>query len=439
MYRRSSSDDAGFTLVEVIVAMLVFAVVLTGFLYTVTASIVTTRDTRARVVAANLASEQIDLARSKESVFDVVSDVDTVTLNGDTFRVEIDTEWVTATGATASCDAGAASSAALAYKHVTVTVTWEGMRGARPVVTDTALTPATKINDPSLGTVLVGVVDSAGEGVPGASVSLSPAGVPAVTTDADGCAYLLKVPLGTYTVSVSKSGYISDQQIVTPSAEIPVTAGGSSRVSFAYDVANTFTTTYAAGVPGTFRLPTNLTTTYISTYGNFQTSASTNANPKSVQLYPYSSGYSVVAGAFAETPGNPATSCLAPDPGSWLDTPGLVGVRPAPAAGAPGAPVVATAGMGAVALSGISGGGNYLRAVYVGGGAGDPGCQAGMSYSFGNIIVGNAASIALPYGTWQLYRGDATAQNTLISGGITVLTPGLVSGATVTLDPRVAG
>lgn len=439
MHRRHTSDDSGFTLIEVVVAMLIFAVVLTGFLYTVTASIATTRDTRARVVAANLASQQIDLARSADSVFDVVSSTRDFTINNDIFHVVVDTEWVTSSGTTTGCDSGGATSS-LAYKHVTVSVTWDRMReGSRPVFTDTALAPSSKINDPTLGTVLVGVVDSAGMGVAGATVSLAPASVPAVTTDSDGCAYLLKVPAGDYTVSVSKTGFVSDQQQGTPSATVPVTAGSSSRVSFAYDLANTFNTYYARNVTGTIRIPTNLTTTFLSTYGNFQVAASTNANPKSTQLYPYPSGYSVVAGAYAETPSNPSTSCLAPDPGQWAPAVGLVGVRPEQKAGTAGSPVDVDVAMGVVRLSGISGSGNYLRAEYVGGGIGDPGCQAGMTYQFGNVISGNAATIALPYGTWKLYRGNASTQETQILTGITLATSGTALLGIVTLDPRVVG
>ena len=65
----------GFTLIEVVVAMLVFAIIATGFLMTLTAGLVTTRDTRTRIVAANLASQQIDLIRSQD-VFDVTSSTD---------------------------------------------------------------------------------------------------------------------------------------------------------------------------------------------------------------------------------------------------------------------------------------------------------------------------------------------------------------------------
>ncbi|MCR2819897.1 carboxypeptidase regulatory-like domain-containing protein [Microbacterium sp. zg.Y1090] len=438
MRTKALPGDDGFTLVEVIVAMLVFGIILTGFVYTITASLTATRDTRTRIVAANLASQQIDVLRSAADAFAVTNSTRDVELNGDTFHVRVRTQWVAAGGTTASCEAGAAV-ASLAYKHVSIEVTWDNMReGAQPVYSDTHITPKTKINDPSLGTVLVGVLDSAGSGVAGATVSLSPSGgVAAATTDSDGCAYLLKVPAGTYTVTAEKTGFISERQVEKPQASVPVTAGGSSRVSFALERQTRFDVTYAPDAAPGVRLPTELTTTFISTYGAFAQNLTGNARTKAHSLYPVPSGYSVLAGDYAEAPDNPGASCLAPDPGQWIAEPGKVGVRPDPVAGAPGGAVAAAVPMGEIRIPALPASGNNLKAVYVGGGPGDPGCAAGMTYRFGSV-AGGSATIALPYGTWQLFRGTASAQATPVTG-ITVLSGGTASGSTVVLDPRGPG
>ncbi len=450
MHRQFSArnEDAGFTLIEVVVAMLVFAIIATGFLMTLTASMVTTRDTRTRIVAANLASQQIDLIRS-QSVFDVTNSTRHIDLNGDTFHVTVSSSWATASGATATCEAGAATDA-LAYRQVTVEVTWDNMpAGSRPIFSDTSLAPSSKINDPSRGTILVGVIDTAGVGVSGATVSLSPAnGVAAVTTDSDGCAYLLKVPPATsYTVSVSKTGYVSEQQLTTPTAAVSVTAGVTSRASFAYDKAATYTLTYANNVADAVSLPTNLTTTFLSTYGNRQVAATTNANPKSFSLYPIPSGYSIISGGYAELSESPSATCLAPDPSEWTATSTQIGKRPDAVAGAPGSTVTASVPMGVVKLTGLTGSsGRFITAVYAGGGAGDPGCgyTAKPTYTFSDSAVSSgAATIALPYGTWKLYRGTSSGStSTQLTGGIAVASTGVVSGSgsatVVTLDPRVA-
>ncbi len=446
------NEDAGFTLIEVVVAMLIFSIIVTGFLYTLTASLVQTRDTRARIVAANLASQTIDLTRSAASVFDVTHDKysSTTTVNGDTFRVDVSTEWISASGSAASCESGA-STASLAYKRVTVKVTWDNMRGG-PVYSDTAFTPTTKINDPTLGTVLVGVTDSAGVGVSGVTVTLSPTptGFTSATTDSDGCAYLLKVPVDTYKATISKSGYVNESQVASPqSASIPVTAGSTSRVSFAYDKGTTFRVSYpgtSATGAGTPKLPTNLDISFLSTYGSVAptatatatTTGSTPTTTKTFSLYPFASGYSAVAGA----------ACAASDPAQWTQTSTLVSVRPDPAAGPPGGTAVPNplpVSMGVIAFTGANGSGNYLTAEYVGGGDGDPGCAVAMKYNFDSIISSNGATIALPYGTWKLWRGASLGvKTTQITGGTFAITgamgekSGTGTGTVVRLDPRKA-
>ncbi|MFS0867146.1 carboxypeptidase regulatory-like domain-containing protein [Microbacterium sp. 179-B 1A2 NHS] len=444
MHTDSRDHDEGFTLVEVIVAMLVFMIIVTGFLYTMTASLIATRDTRARVVAANLASQQIDLIRDVSSTFDVTNtshDHD-IQVNSDRYHVDVSTSWQTASGTTASCEAGAATGA-LAYKRISVEVAW-GDGDDRSVHSDTAIAPASKINDPTLGTVLVGVVNSAGTAVSGATVSLSPSGgVASVSTDSDGCAYLLKVPAGTYTVTVSKTGYVSEQHVASPTADVIVTAGSSSRASFAYDEAATYSLTYAGNVAGTVHIPTDLTTSFVSTYGSSQFTATTSAKTKSYSLYPIPSGYSVLPGTYAETPGSPSTSCLSPDPSEWADAPGKVGLRPEPVAGTPGSTVPVPVPMGIVRLTNANGSGTHLKAVYditSPGANGDPGCAAGMTYTFGSIVSSNSATFALPSGTWRLYRGNSSSQTSVVSSGISIVTGGtMASSNRVVVDPRVAG
>ncbi len=446
MRRLQRSDDDGFTLVEVVVAMMVFAMIATGFLYVMTSGLTLSRDTRARIVAANLASQQVDIERSRASVFDIVNSTRDVELNGDTFHVAVSTSWAFSNGTSATCQAGDATGS-IRYKEFTVEVTWDNMSAsAQPVYSDSTLTPRTKINDPTLGTVLVGVIDAAGAGVSGVTVNLATsasASVASATTDSDGCAYLLKVPAGSFTASVSKTGYVNEQQLSTPTATVEVTAGGASRLSFAYDRAVTFTTTYA---DGSATLPTNLTTSLVSTYGSSLFTSTTTANPKSLAAYPISSGYSLLAGPYAETPENAATSCLATDPGQWTATSTTSGVRPDPVAGLRGTTVTAAVAMGTVKLSSPNGSGSYVTAVYVGGGDGDPGCAAAtttagstyMTYTFGTVLSGSASpTLALPFGTWELYRGASSgAKTTKITSGITVTSNGPVTSGRITLDPR---
>src|SRR5664280_1390424 len=63
---RLCGDDDGFTLVEVIIAMVVFAAGLLSLLAAFSSSLDTSFDNRARLVAANLAASDIDDARATD-------------------------------------------------------------------------------------------------------------------------------------------------------------------------------------------------------------------------------------------------------------------------------------------------------------------------------------------------------------------------------------
>ncbi len=68
--------------------MMIFALLSTGLLYTMLSVLSVGRDSRARQVAANLAAEEIDLARDASSLFDArAGRAPPCDLNGDTFHV----------------------------------------------------------------------------------------------------------------------------------------------------------------------------------------------------------------------------------------------------------------------------------------------------------------------------------------------------------------
>src|SRR6478735_10412073 len=162
---RSSADD-GMSLVEVILAMVIFALVTSGLVYAMLSVMTVTRDARARETATNLAAEEIDLSRAVANVFNLLDQSRTVTLNGDVFDIERKTQWVSDPDADFSCGAsGGGAGSALRYKRVNVTVTWGGMRsGSAAVSTSTVVNPSEHINDPTKGTILVSVLNAAGTG-----------------------------------------------------------------------------------------------------------------------------------------------------------------------------------------------------------------------------------------------------------------------------------
>lgn len=420
-----ADGDRGMTLVEVMVAMFVFAIISTLVLSSLVQITTITQQSRAQHVAANLAAGEIDLALDTPDLFALLDETRDVPVNGTTFHVRRDTAWVSDATSSASCGGGGN----LRFKRVHITVTWEGMRdSAEPVRADTLINPAERINDPSKGTVLVSIIDSLGEGVAGATVSLTAtsggASVPSTTSDAQGCAYFLQVPKGTYDVAIAKSGYTGVLQETPQQRDVSVQAGSSTTVGLQYDLAARFDLTFAAGT--TARLPNAMHLTLLSTYG-VRTIQLPNANRRqTVATHPRVS-YRVVAGQFQQPSG---AECAAIDPASWQAAAvGSENLGPGAApelSAEPGAVAAADVPMGIVTIVSSA---NGLRATSTAGRADDPSCTATVQLSYGNVAANT--TVAVPFGTWRFTNssgGSVTATN--VSRGDTQ------SANVVTLDPR---
>jgi len=460
--RLEETSEAGLTLVEVVVAMFVFAIIALGVAFSLVSTLHSAKDAKGRQVALNLAAQDIDAVRSVPDIFQLATGVttSTTTVPGDAtvYTVTREVQWVTSNGTDATCGSGGG---ALQYKEVNVGVTWPGTNAAFPVRSDTIVSPASTVNDPSLGTILVSVKNAAGSGVAGVTITTSPStGTTIPTTDADGCAYLLKVPPANYTVTASLSGYIDVNQVATPSntTPLPVTAGSTLSASFAYDKQGSITASYATNnSPLLPTLPTNLVTTFTSTIGGSDLfTAVTSASTKVFSLYPASS-YTVLAGGFV--PGTTASSgCLSVDPSQWpsgTNSGGQAIASPAPTTLAfqPGATGVAVAvPMGVVQVDTGGSRAVYLKATAATppAGSGDPGCgttaplvSPAASFVFGPVNpVLNKILIALPYGSWTIQMGSSLSSLSSVAASKLLIPTGVTGTAVsaagvVTFDPRV--
>ncbi len=444
------SAEAGLSLIEVIVAMLVFALIATGIGYTMIAALNLTQDSTARQQAANLASQEIDLTRSIDNLFNLVDKTTTETINGITYTIQRTARWVSDPNVDQRCGAGGGI---LRYKRVNVTVAWTGMTSSTPTVhADTVIDPGVRINNPDLGTVLITVSDSSGGPVAGATVTVTPA-TPAngatslasqpAATDSLGCTYALMVNPGNYNVTVTKSGYVDVTQNPTPSVLVSVAKSSASSAMMTIDLGATFPVHYATNYSDSSIVPSNLDASFVSTYG---TSVKPNA-PSSVTMFPFPAGYQVLAGVYND-PATPANFCKSVDPAEWpAGTTGgvdyLAGVRPAAVAAVPGGTAdPAAVPMGVVEVE-MPGWPRYLLAVSQSSGpsgTADPGCDVVKQYSFGLRGAGEDVKIALPFGSWKLYASwsSSTPYNQL---SISKLSPKTAaqetsSGDILTLDPR---
>jgi prepilin-type N-terminal cleavage/methylation domain-containing protein len=345
---RNSRDDSGLSLIEVVVALMVFAVITLGVGVSLGTMTRIAYDSHNRESATNLAAAEIDLVNSIDNPFDVASATTTKTVGNLAYTIARSVAWISTSGAEASCGS---TSGNLQYKRVNVSVTWPGMLiNNRPVRADTVLAPVTRINDPSYGTIIVRVIGADGTGRAGVTVTTSPALTSTIpTTDSDGCSYIMKVPPGTYSVGVAKTNFIDVNQLTSPAQSLDVTAGATFSASFQYDERATFNLAHAPGSPGGATLPQTGTnwTTYFSTFGIYQVVGRTG----SIALHPFSDGYSVVSGKYA-APAGTSLGCESPDPSSWVETSTLnAGARGVPIAAAPGSSGSLGVPMGKISLT----------------------------------------------------------------------------------------
>lgn len=478
--RHDEGGEAGFTVVEVMVAMLVFAVISVGIAYGIANTLQLTQSNRGRATAVALASQDIDdlrqtAAASTTGIFNVVDSLGAQQqLGGVVYTIDRSVRWVQSDGASGACGT---STGKLAYKSVVETVSWPNPRGGQRLsaTMTSAIAPSSAVTDPSYGTIIVSATDASGAPNPGVTISITPVaggGGAALAaqprpTDSQGCSYAINVQQGDYTVTASEPGGIdTSQAAVSQQTPLTVVAGASTPVPFVYDLASTMTVNYAQGLNA--MMPTNMVTTLAngagarSTFTNWTDAAATRVTSTSslrMSVFPFTSGYFPYAGPYAT---GTSTSCLSPNAAAWTtpNAQGVLGKAPPVVATAPGKdadPKPANIQMGVATLK-LSGGQPYVVAVSSGSPSpGDPGCSAGMTMTFPAAQNANSTVIALPFGTWKLYTSntfgktsgqgvnskDFVASN---ANDIALNTPGTVNQSkflgvitydnTVTFDPR---
>lgn len=440
-----ASRDAGFTIAEVLVAMMVFAVVSVGVAAGIVNALVLTNDSKARTVATHLANQAMDLERGKSDIFQVVSKTSTQSVGQIVYTTAVTATWADASGAIGNCGLSG-STTTIANKSVDVQVSWtSSSRAAQyaPVRMTALVTPGSDSSNPESGVIFVGVVGATGTGSGGVIVSIipsptDPAGAkslavqPAVTTSS-GCSVARGVSPGNYVVTITRANGISSTQDVAPTSAVTVTGGGTATASFQYDTAASYVPVLQTGGAA---VPTNLTMTYRNT-GQDRLVANTGA----VRLFPFPDGYNLMTGAYVGTPS--ATACTDVDWTSW-STPtadGKVAPRASNAAPTPGGTASVTVPMGVFTATTTIGPAVITATPTTPLDAADPGCRTApaTTWTFARGI-GTTQTLALPYGTYSV---TATVVNAL---GVSITTPvslsgktrSTVTGSTIMLDPRTS-
>lgn len=253
------SDDAGFSLVEVVVAMFILAIIamsMAALIIKAQAQSVTNRD---RVAAANLAARELDLVRQEFfatpdgplTIADAGYQVNQhplpggsadspLVVDGVAYTVERNAAWDlhTVTGAS-TCDGGGI--VRFPSVIVSVTVTWDDMGTVQPVKTSTVLAPdKDKGADTKDAYLAVKVTDQAAAPLDKVRVKVSSGGS-SVETDAAGCAVIRVSPAtagSSYTVGIDDASYVDLSGTANPTKPTGVVQQGTISYGVKFTIAH---------------------------------------------------------------------------------------------------------------------------------------------------------------------------------------------------------
>lgn len=396
--------ETGFTMVEMIIGIFIFALVIGGVAMGTSSSLNLTRQNRNRSIAANLASQEMDELRSTKftniPLGSTYSTPNPIPVDGVPYTVQRDIQWSYPNATSGPCQAPAGST--LAYLAAEVHVSWNNMAGVPPVTSNTVITPPVGTYDADSGHVAVSVLDAGAAPQENVPVTLTGPGVNLTqTTTPDGCAFFAYQPVGAYTVTLNRSGYVDDQGVAGPTQSATVVASSTVSLQFSYDQASTLNVTMVGSAGGTppSNLPVSIGNTHLLPAGMKTFPGS--GNPRTIgSLFPWTDGYEVWAGDCTAAdpegldgsgaplyPGATRQTTIAVTPGSTspgtVTLPSLV-VQTRDTLGAPRPGVTITAT-------------NTI----------DSGCPTTTVYTLGTTDASGNLTAALPYGTWTLAASGA--------------------------------
>ena len=243
-----AGSEAGFTLIELVVALGLLAILMSMSLYTIMQGLNLSRDNQNRVIAAGVVTgvlEKLQTVALTTAGFGSIpitsQSLPDETSAGVTFHLSQTAEWVNRGVSGSSCNSGTNSSLIL---RATVTASW---RPTDSVSQSSLIAPPNGTLSSNDGALAVQVSSSAGSGFAGANVTVvntktTPPVNQTITTGSDGCAFFAQLPPSTglppYTVTVSSQGGVDAQEQPSFSTTQSVSAGtvslltGSNAVNY---------------------------------------------------------------------------------------------------------------------------------------------------------------------------------------------------------------
>lgn len=234
-HRRISQlrDESGFGLIEVVVSALLVVLVASGVYLGLDGASATSGINKRRSVSSGLAQQDQDRMRSMTvNGLSNYRDTRRVTVASIEYTIESHASWVTDSTGSASCTSGAAGAN---YLGIASTVTWPTMT-VPPVTVESIVAPPVGSFTSDQGSIAVQVRDRNGAGVPGVAVSLAGARSYTDVTNAQGCVLWGYLPVGNYTVDVTKTGYVDPQGAQNPTKPVGVVGAATNTLAFDYDL-----------------------------------------------------------------------------------------------------------------------------------------------------------------------------------------------------------
>ncbi|MCX6431421.1 MAG: prepilin-type N-terminal cleavage/methylation domain-containing protein [Actinobacteria bacterium] len=234
---RAWAGEGGFTLVEVLAAVFIFAVISTATFTIIITALKTVHQNNERVLTANVARSQVEYLRLLGAA-GITPGLSTTAPPGtrSDFIVETSAQWVGLGQTASACDAATPGQA---YVRVHVEVTSPDVDGSSSI--DTVIAPDAAASTSGTAAAAISVKDQNGDPVSGVTITAVDTAHPTnsfihITGD-DGCLFIpqLTAPSSLH-VTISKSGYVSSSPTGT-TATVPLDQDSLAKPSFQYAAA----------------------------------------------------------------------------------------------------------------------------------------------------------------------------------------------------------
>lgn len=431
-------DETGVSLIELLVALTVLAIVFAGTTAGMISSLQLTNDSRAATVASGLATASIeealarDFADLEDEVTTPVAD-DVQTIDDQQYTISRQVSWVSSSSVTGECT-GTASAGDSNVLLIDVTVDWASRTDPAPISQETTVSPPVGLYDPNNGTMAIYVSDARepSQPVPGVQVTIdgplggSSASTDVLTTDEDGCAVFQNIEAGEYDVSIDKANHIDVFQRTAPDVVERVGVGTGSRVTyeFRYAPAGHLEIDVVGREGG--QIPAGGFEGFVASTGDTHSIGRfTDDEPTSVALWP--DAYQSWVG-----------SCSAADPEGLDDDDNAVwpdgdrGPATRTAATSPGEPVTVTAGSLEITWDASWTAGEEWELAAISQDSCDD--TADPRIELGQLEAGVERTFVLPWGTWDVVALDEDGDEVGKAASVGTLDPADPGRVSVVLE-----